>query len=326
MSSICWRCFPTYLLLCSISLVHEVREYSRMAVLRSLGRWKKDDEVTKCDGCKNSFSFLVRKHHCRSCGGIFCHQCSSRSLVITIISPTVHQRVCDSCHVRLASPPAAVVPRQQPEAPCIDPVSAVADPPKDSIEPVSNVNEVMPENVSQSSMDSDDFDGPMDITSKIASALVSSHCIPSTGNLSFLSALQDGLKKVDAENILSILIFVSTKQQQAMMVTFEQHETMGDLAARLAEFYFKLENPPFRKMTTEAHDALREKLRFSSEYQMIDPTTHALSVAHQCRNVVLSMPEVLAQQSTITASERSLKDFWRSERSDQHEDPMVAGW
>jgi hypothetical protein len=225
------------------------------------------------------------------------------------------------------SPPPAV-PRLAPES-----IPAEAPAVKEQgqttcvVEHPQSVDVVAPtDNMSESSMDSDDFDGPMDITSRIASALVvSSHCITSTGNLSFLSALQDGLKKVDADNILSILIFVSPKQQQAMMVTFEPHETMGDLAARLAEFYFKLEHPPFRRVTAEALEALRAKLRFTSEYQVIDPSTPATSVVTQCRNVVLSTPDVLAQQSTNTASERSLKDFWRSERSDQHED-LASGW
>ncbi|CUE86164.1 zinc finger protein, putative [Bodo saltans] len=299
-----------------------------MAVLRSIGRWKKDDEVSKCDGCSSAFGILVRRHHCRSCGGIFCNPCSSHALIIAVINPSETQRVCDSCHARLVSPAAA--PRPVPEPVSVEPpivkehvqaACAVAEQPQ-SVE----IDVVPPtDNMSESSMDSDDFDGPVDITSRIASALVvSSHCIASTGNLSFLSALQDGLKKVDADNVLSILIFVSPVQQHAMMVTFEPHETMGDLAARLAEFYFKLENPPFRRVTPEALDALRAKLRFTSEYQVIDPSTSATSVVTQCRNVVLSTPEVLAQQSTNTASERSLKDFWRSERSDQHED--ASGW
>lgn len=312
-----------------------------MAVLRSIGRWKKDDEVSRCDGCAESFGFFMRKHHCRSCGGIFCNSCSSNTLVIGIINASEGQRVCDACFSRLVSPAVAGPSAPPTKPPAEGKAVATPDshPPAESKEITTAACTVdesqdaraddappLPDNASESSMDSDDFDGPADITSRIASALVSSHCITSTGNLSFLSALQDGLKKVDADNFLSILIFVSPKQQQAMMVTFEPHETMGDLAARLAEFYFKLENPPFRRVSPEALEALRGKLRFTSEYQVIDPATLAMSVVTQCRNVVLSTPEVLVQQSTNTASERSLKDFWRSERSDQHEDPLASEW
>lgn len=37
--------------------------------------WEKDDEVTNCGGCGREFNVLVRKHHCRVCGKIFCTRC-----------------------------------------------------------------------------------------------------------------------------------------------------------------------------------------------------------------------------------------------------------
>jgi len=38
--------------------------------------WVADGEVSKCQGCQKEFSLLVRRHHCRECGKIFCFECS----------------------------------------------------------------------------------------------------------------------------------------------------------------------------------------------------------------------------------------------------------
>lgn len=38
--------------------------------------WIKDDIVDNCYNCQQIFSWLTRKHHCRSCGRIFCSKCS----------------------------------------------------------------------------------------------------------------------------------------------------------------------------------------------------------------------------------------------------------
>lgn len=44
--------------------------------------WIKDSMVTQCNACQKNFSYFVRKHHCRSCGNIFCYDCSNHSTVI----------------------------------------------------------------------------------------------------------------------------------------------------------------------------------------------------------------------------------------------------
>ncbi|GAO13873.1 hypothetical protein UVI_02004100 [Ustilaginoidea virens] len=44
--------------------------------------WKPDPESTVCDdpSCKRTFNYLVRRHHCRKCGNIFCDWHSSAVL------------------------------------------------------------------------------------------------------------------------------------------------------------------------------------------------------------------------------------------------------
>ena len=39
--------------------------------------WIPDTRVHHCFKCSCEFSWFNRKHHCRSCGRIFCHSCSS---------------------------------------------------------------------------------------------------------------------------------------------------------------------------------------------------------------------------------------------------------
>lgn len=39
--------------------------------------WIDDNSVTKCFDCKYTFGLTLRKHHCRSCGRIFCYKCSN---------------------------------------------------------------------------------------------------------------------------------------------------------------------------------------------------------------------------------------------------------
>ena len=40
--------------------------------------WVLDSAVSNCACCKNSFTFLRRKHHCRHCGNIFCSSCTDK--------------------------------------------------------------------------------------------------------------------------------------------------------------------------------------------------------------------------------------------------------
>ncbi|CAI2366334.1 unnamed protein product [Moneuplotes crassus] len=48
----------------------------------SITMWEEDDEVNSCNICKSTFWLLLRKHHCRVCGKIFCSGCSRYSVII----------------------------------------------------------------------------------------------------------------------------------------------------------------------------------------------------------------------------------------------------
>ena len=49
---------------------------------RTPATWIPDERVQRCFACNIQFSTFRRKHHCRSCGRIFCHACSSYYEVI----------------------------------------------------------------------------------------------------------------------------------------------------------------------------------------------------------------------------------------------------
>ena len=49
--------------------------------------------------CRTGFDFFNRKHHCRGCGRIFCHSCSSqKSLLPPEFGTRDPQRVCQQCY------------------------------------------------------------------------------------------------------------------------------------------------------------------------------------------------------------------------------------
>ncbi len=45
-------------------------------------KWVDSSYIYQCQMCDIKFSLLLRKHHCRSCGGVFCYKCCNKYIVI----------------------------------------------------------------------------------------------------------------------------------------------------------------------------------------------------------------------------------------------------
>jgi len=63
--------------------------------------WQDNAEVTQCNSCKKTFYLLVRKHHCRMCGLIFCAMCTKSRLPIPGDPDRLLQRVCGGCSIKI---------------------------------------------------------------------------------------------------------------------------------------------------------------------------------------------------------------------------------
>lgn len=87
---------------------------------KSANRWRTDSEVSSCSSCNKAFGLLVRKHHCRQCGDIFCDDCSSNRRVVPIVHPTEPQRVCRKCFRYASSPENVRLGSRQPNTPSPD--------------------------------------------------------------------------------------------------------------------------------------------------------------------------------------------------------------
>ncbi|XP_062378777.1 lateral signaling target protein 2 homolog isoform X2 [Sardina pilchardus] len=66
--------------------------------------WVPDDACSACVSCKAPFTVIRRKHHCRSCGKIFCSRCSSHSAPLPRYGQMKPVRVCTHCYVFHVTP------------------------------------------------------------------------------------------------------------------------------------------------------------------------------------------------------------------------------
>jgi len=69
---------------------HQTQEYKFEAPV-----WQPDSEVDNCPLCDTEFGLIQRKHHCRSCGKIYCKSCSSHKVELGVAGK--RERVCDEC-------------------------------------------------------------------------------------------------------------------------------------------------------------------------------------------------------------------------------------
>ncbi|XP_055514144.1 FYVE and coiled-coil domain-containing protein 1 isoform X1 [Leucoraja erinacea] len=64
--------------------------------LRTEARWIGDREVNYCLDCHSQFTWLLRRHHCRLCGRIFCYYCSNNFVMTKHCGK--RERCCRACY------------------------------------------------------------------------------------------------------------------------------------------------------------------------------------------------------------------------------------
>lgn len=50
-----------------------------------------------CKGCNTDFSIVVRKHHCRHCGNIYCGNCCGEKRALVKFGYNAPVRMCKKC-------------------------------------------------------------------------------------------------------------------------------------------------------------------------------------------------------------------------------------
>ena len=60
-------------------------------------RWRLNEEASVCSGCSKNFTLILRRHHCRACGEIFCDACSQWKVTLPHKGYTEKVRACQRC-------------------------------------------------------------------------------------------------------------------------------------------------------------------------------------------------------------------------------------
>eukprot|EP01103_Thecamoeba_quadrilineata_P000487 TRINITY_DN1041_c0_g1_i1.p1 TRINITY_DN1041_c0_g1~~TRINITY_DN1041_c0_g1_i1.p1 ORF type:complete len:864 (+),score=169.79 TRINITY_DN1041_c0_g1_i1:34-2625(+) len=80
--------------------------------------WVPDKDAANCFICRDDFSFVHRRHHCRICGQIVCRECSKYKL--TLPSTREQVRVCNPCYQTHQESPQSIVESEVPETRLLD--------------------------------------------------------------------------------------------------------------------------------------------------------------------------------------------------------------
>uniref|UniRef100_A0A493TDA3 FYVE-type domain-containing protein n=1 Tax=Anas platyrhynchos platyrhynchos TaxID=8840 RepID=A0A493TDA3_ANAPP len=76
----------------------------RRAGAHSRPEWVPDSTCSQCCACRAPFTLLRRRHHCRSCGKIFCARCSPHTAALPHYGQLKPVRVCTHCYAVHLSP------------------------------------------------------------------------------------------------------------------------------------------------------------------------------------------------------------------------------
>ncbi|XP_065055480.1 myotubularin-related protein 3-like isoform X2 [Rhopilema esculentum] len=82
----------------SLSSISNEESWERVQMEETLAtRWVPDHIVNICTECNQQFNLVVRKHHCRKCGRIFCGACANQYMPLPDEQLYEPVRVCSQC-------------------------------------------------------------------------------------------------------------------------------------------------------------------------------------------------------------------------------------
>jgi len=82
----------------------EEQEQGRSRVVEPPPPWIPDSMAPLCMGCGSAFSLVKRRHHCRSCGRVFCAKCSPNQVPLPRYGMQKAVRVCNRCYIYYMNP------------------------------------------------------------------------------------------------------------------------------------------------------------------------------------------------------------------------------
>eukprot|EP01132_Coremiostelium_polycephalum_P009977 gene9977-12229_t len=59
--------------------------------------WVPDHQENRCLNCNTQFNTLLRRHHCRGCGNLFCNNCSNKRQSLPQLHYNKPVRICNRC-------------------------------------------------------------------------------------------------------------------------------------------------------------------------------------------------------------------------------------
>jgi hypothetical protein len=90
------------------------RDVAQEVISKRASMWVPDFAQSQCMLCDVPFSFLKRRHHCRSCGQLCCDRCSKHKIRIREEDVDT-SRVCDMCvsHTQQAAAEKVISPKNR---------------------------------------------------------------------------------------------------------------------------------------------------------------------------------------------------------------------
>jgi len=96
---------PTLLTIASGAQPQEEQEAAgRSRCVEPAPAWIPDSMAPICMGCGATFSLVRRRHHCRSCGRVFCNRCSPNQVPLPRYGMDKPVRVCNRCYIYYMNP------------------------------------------------------------------------------------------------------------------------------------------------------------------------------------------------------------------------------